>query len=108
VLVVAPYNAQVHLIRRVLESRGLDGVEVGTVDKFQGKQAPVVVLSMTASAMSDVPRGVDFLLNRNRLNVAISRGQWLAVIVRSPELTRFMPTSVSSLMQLGAFIGLCE
>ena len=108
VLVVAPYNAQVHLIRRVLESRGLHGVEVGTVDKFQGKQAPVVVLSMTASAMSDVPRGVDFLLNRNRLNVAISRGQWLAVIVRSPELTRFMPTSTSSLMQLGAFIGLCE
>ena len=97
-----------HLIRRVLESRGLHGVEVGTVDKFQGKQAPVVIMSMTASAMSDVPRGVDFLLNRNRLNVAISRGQWLAVIVRSPELTRFMPTSTASLLQLGAFIGLCE
>lgn len=108
VLVVAPYNAQVHLIRRVLESRGLRGVDVGTVDKFQGRQAPVVVLSMTASAISDVPRGVDFLLNRNRINVAISRGQWLAVIVRSPELTRFMPTSTPSLMQLGAFIGLCE
>ena len=108
VLVVAPYNAQVHLIRRTLEDHGLHGVEVGTVDKFQGKQAPVVIVSMTASAMSDVPRGVDFLLNRNRVNVAISRGQWLAVVVRSPELTRFIPTSTRSLEQLGAFIGLCE
>jgi len=108
VLVVAPYNAQVHLIRRTLEARGLHEVAVGTVDKFQGKEAPVVIMSMTASAMSDVPRGVDFLLNRNRINVAISRGKWLAIVVRSRELTHFMPTSTRSLEQLGAFIGLCE
>ena len=88
VLVLAPYNAQVALVRRRLAAAGLDGVRVGTVDKFQGAQAPLVFISMTASSIDDVPRGMSFLLNRNRLNVAVSRAQYAAVIVRSETLDR--------------------
>jgi hypothetical protein len=84
-LVVAAYNAQVHLIRKALEQDGLTDVRVGTVDKFQGQEAPVVLVSMACSAVSEAPRGAEFLLNRNRINVAVSRGQWRAVIIRSPS-----------------------
>lgn len=106
VLVVAAYNAQVQLIRHALAQAGLDGVRVGTVDKFQGQEAPVVLVSMACSAVAEAPRGAEFLLNRNRINVAVSRGQWRAVIVRSPELTSYMPRKPEVLEQLGAFIGL--
>ncbi|MDQ0635237.1 putative RecB family nuclease [Arthrobacter pascens] len=106
ILVVAAYNAQVQLIRQALGRAGLDGVRVGTVDKFQGQQAPVVLVSMACSAVAEAPRGADFLLNRNRINVAVSRGQWRAVLVRSPELTNYMPAKPAALEELGAFIGL--
>lgn len=105
-LVVAPYNAQVNLIQNHLENAGLGDVRVGTVDKFQGQEAPVAIMSMTASSKDDVPRGLDFVLNRNRVNVAISRAQWQAIVVRSPSLTRFWPSSVETLLDLGAFLGL--
>ena len=108
VIVVAPYNSQVHLIARVLDAAGLGDVRVGTVDKFQGRQAAVVIVSMTASAIDDVPRGMGFLLSRNRLNVAVSRGQWLAVLIRSRALTDYLPTTPQALEELGAFLGLCE
>jgi predicted RecB family nuclease len=80
--VVAAYNAQVALLRSKLPA----GVEVGTVDKFQGQEAKVVFYSMASSSGEDVPRGLDFLLSRNRLNVAISRAQCLAYLVCSPGL----------------------
>jgi uncharacterized protein len=105
-LVVAAYNAQVHLIRRHLAEAGLPEVRVGTVDKFQGQEAPVVLVSMACSAVSEAPRGAEFLLNRNRINVAVSRGQWRAVIIRSPDLTSYMPHKPAALEELGAFIGL--
>ncbi|EUA13254.1 AAA domain protein [Mycobacterium kansasii 732] len=105
-LVLAPYNAQVGLLRRRLKSAGLDGIRVGTVDKFQGGQAPVVFISMTASSADDVPRGISFLLNRNRLNVAISRAQYAAVVVRSELLTQYLPTTPAGLIDLGAFLAL--
>ncbi|MGO9510541.1 MAG: AAA domain-containing protein, partial [Mycobacterium sp.] len=108
VLVLAPYNAQVGLVRRQLASAGLDGVRVGTVDKFQGAQAPVVFISMTASSAEEVPRGISFLLNRNRLNVAISRAQYAAVIVRSELLTEYLPATPNGLVDLGAFLALTE
>ncbi|WP_028047600.1 bifunctional RecB family nuclease/DEAD/DEAH box helicase [Cellulomonas sp. URHE0023] len=108
VLVVAAYNAQVWTIRRALEDAGLTEVRVGTVDKFQGQQAPVVIVSMAASSPEDVPRGMEFLLNRNRINVAVSRGQWCAIIVRAPGLTDYLPNSPARLEELGAFIGLCD
>ena len=106
ILVVAAYNAQVQLIRHALQGAGLDGVRVGTVDKFQGQEAPVVLVSMACSAVAEAPRGAEFLLNRNRINVAVSRGQWRAVILRSPELTNYMPRKPEVLEELGAFIGL--
>jgi uncharacterized protein len=108
VLVLAPYNAQVALLRRRLAAAGLDGVRVGTVDKFQGGQAPVVFISMTVSSMDVVPRGISFLLNRNRLNVAVSRAQFAAVIVRSPSLTEYLPATPAGLIDLGAFLALTQ
>ncbi|MHC6593175.1 TM0106 family RecB-like putative nuclease [Arthrobacter sp. C152] len=105
-LVVAAYNAQVHLVRKALAEAGLPDVRVGTVDKFQGQEAPVVIVSMACSAVAEAPRGAEFLLNRNRINVAVSRGQWRAVIIRSPELTSYMPHKPGALEELGAFIGL--
>jgi hypothetical protein len=108
VVVVAAYNAQVWTIRRALDEAGLEGARVGTVDKFQGQQAPVVIVSTAASSADDVPRGMEFLLNRNRVNVAVSRGQWCAIIVRSTGLTDYLPARPEGLEELGAFIGLCE
>lgn len=105
VLVVAPYNAQVLTLGAHLERAGLDDVLVGTVDRLQGRQAPVVFVSMTASGLEDIPRGMPFLLNRNRLNVAISRAQYRAVIVRSPGLTDYLPGTPQGLVDLGAFLG---
>jgi hypothetical protein len=108
ILVVAPYNAQVALIREALDSARLRGVRVGTVDKFQGQEAPIAIVSMTASSHGDVPRGMGFLLSRNRVNVAVSRAQWRAVLIRSTALTAYMPSSAQGVLELGAFIGLCE
>ncbi|MBN4926773.1 TM0106 family RecB-like putative nuclease [Hoyosella rhizosphaerae] len=108
VIVVAPYNAQVETIAATLKAAGLAEVMVGTVDKFQGRQAAVAIVSMTASAVEDVPRGMGFLMSRNRLNVAVSRGQWLAIVVRSHALTDFMPTTPEGLEELGAFLALCD
>ncbi len=83
VLVIAPYNAQVAALRHRLPAN----VAVGTVDKFQGKEAPVVIFSMTTSSGDDAPRGLEFLYSLNRLNVATSRAQALVILVASPELT---------------------
>ncbi len=108
VMVVTPYNAQVVLLRQRLGAAGLAEVRVGTVDKFQGQQAPVVFVSMVASSIDDVPHGISFLLNRNRLNVAISRAKYAAVIVRSEALTEYLPSSPKGLLELGAFLSLTE
>ena len=82
VLVLAPYNVQVGLIR----ARVPEGVRVGTVDKLQGQEAAVVVYSTTTSTADDIPRGLDFLYSPNRFNVAVSRARALCVLVGSPEL----------------------
>ncbi len=108
VLVVTPYNAQVVLLRSLLDDAGLHEVQAGTVDKFQGRQAPVVFISMVASSIDDVPRGISFLLNRNRLNVAISRAKYAAVIVRSRMLTEYLPSTPAGLVELGAFLSICD
>ncbi len=84
ILVVAPYNAQVRRLIEVLPA----GTRVGTVDKFQGQEAPVVIYSMATSSIDDAPRGMDFLFSLNRLNVACSRAQGLVVLVCSPELLK--------------------
>jgi hypothetical protein len=81
-MVVAPYNAQVRLLRERLPAP----VDVGTVDKFQGRESTAVFYSMASSSGEDVPRGLDFLMSRNRLNVAVSRAQCLAYVACSPRL----------------------
>jgi uncharacterized protein len=82
ILVVAPYNMQVNLLKSVLPEKA----RVGTVDKFQGQQAEVVIVSMTTSSQEYLPRHIDFLFSKNRLNVALSRARCLAVVVANPEL----------------------
>jgi superfamily I DNA and/or RNA helicase len=80
-MIVAPYNAQVTAL-----AERLPGLRIGTVDKFQGQQAPVVIVSLTTSAPEDAPRGMDFLYSANRLNVATSRAKALCILVGSPRL----------------------
>ena len=82
ILVVAPYNMQVNLLKQTLP----DGARVGTVDKFQGQEAEVVIVSMATSSGEDLPRFIEFLYRKNRLNVALSRARCLALLVASPEL----------------------
>jgi predicted RecB family nuclease len=107
-IVVAAYNAQVRMLKRVLRENGLDEVQVGTVDKFQGREAAISIVSMATSSDEDLPRGIDFLLSPNRLNVAVSRAQWAAYLVHSPSLRRLTPTSVPGLVNLGGFLGLLD
>ncbi|WP_369798203.1 AAA domain-containing protein [Methylobacter sp. BBA5.1] len=93
ILVVAPYNMQVNL----LKDRLGDQIAIGTIDKFQGQEAPVVIISMAVSDVEESSRGLDFLFDINRLNVAVSRAQALAIIVANPGLER---CRVSSLEQM--------
>ncbi|MEJ2858476.1 MULTISPECIES: TM0106 family RecB-like putative nuclease [unclassified Saccharothrix] len=106
ILVVAPYNMQVRLVRRELEKHGYPEVRVGTVDKFQGQEAPVVITTMTSSAAVDLPRGLDFLLSRNRINVALSRAQAAAIVVASPRLVEADIRGVDQLRLVSGMIGL--
>ncbi len=86
-MVVAPYNDQVRLLRRTLDAdHRTHGVRVGTVDKFQGQEAPVVFFTMTTSTAAEMPRDPRFLFSRNRLNVALSRARCLAYVVCTDEL----------------------
>jgi len=82
ILVVSPYNMQVELLKRTLP----DGARVGTVDKFQGQEAAVVLISMATSSGEDLPRNIEFLYSRNRLNVAVSRARCLSVVFANPRL----------------------
>jgi uncharacterized protein len=81
ILIIAPYNAQVF----DLKDR-IPGARIGTVDKFQGQEAPIVIYSMTTSTHADAPRGMNFLYSLNRLNVATSRAKCLSILVCSPAL----------------------
>ena len=93
ILVVAPFNHQVNELKKHIGSRA----RVGTVDLFQGQEAPIVIVSMAASQAVDSPRGVDFLLNINRLNVAISRAQALAVVVHAESLLEGTPDKIEDI-----------
>ena len=81
ILIVAPYNAQISALKKALP-----GIKIGTVDKFQGQEAPVVIFSMTSSSPEDAPRGLSFLYNPNRLNVATSRARCAVILVANPRL----------------------
>ncbi|TIM31593.1 MAG: TM0106 family RecB-like putative nuclease [Mesorhizobium sp.] len=81
ILIITPYNAQVFEIQQRLPT-----AHVGTVDKFQGQEAPIAIYSMATSSYADAPRGMEFLYSANRFNVAVSRAKCLAVLVASPEI----------------------
>jgi hypothetical protein len=100
ILVVSPYNMQVELLKRALP----EGARVGTVDKFQGQEAPVVLISMATSSGDDLPRNIEFLYSRNRLNVAISRAKCLAIIYANPRL---LEIPCSTIEQMELVDGLC-
>jgi uncharacterized protein len=100
IIVVAPYNAQVNALRAALP----DGVRVGTVDKFQGKEAAVCLVSMTASSIEEIPRGMEFLMSPNRINVAVSRAKALALIFGSQQLRE---ASCSTIEQMRLVNTLC-
>jgi uncharacterized protein len=90
IMVVTPYNAQVRCLTEHLPT----GVRIGTVDKFQGQEAQIVFFSLATSSGAEVPRNVEFLYSRNRLNVAVSRARCLAVLVCSPRLLELRPRTV--------------
>ncbi|MBI2203600.1 MAG: TM0106 family RecB-like putative nuclease [Candidatus Rokubacteria bacterium] len=107
-MVVAPYNAQVRRLRAALTAAGLDGVPVGTVDKFQGREAPVVFYSMATSSAASVPRSLEFLFSRNRLNVAVSRAQCVAHVVASPRLLESRARTIEQMRLINALCRFVE
>ena len=109
IIVVAAYNAQVECVTQTLRQAGYGGVRVGTVDRFQGQEAVIAVVTLAASSPADVPRGLEFLLMRNRLNVAISRAQWAAHLISSTALGGTgLPTSSAELTALSGYLFLTE
>jgi predicted RecB family nuclease len=101
-IVVAPYNAHVRCLRQYIAD---ERIRIGTVDKFQGQQAAVVFFSMASSSGEDVPRGLDFLFSRNRLNVAVSRAKCLSYVVASPRL---LEVSCRTIEQMRLANALCR
>ncbi|GAB3798760.1 TM0106 family RecB-like putative nuclease [Humibacter antri] len=108
VIVVTPYNAQLALVHAALTNAGHAAVRVGTVDKFQGREAVVAIVSLAASSAEYAPRGLGFLIMKNRLNVAISRAKWAAYLIYSPLLTEHLPHRPEGVAELSAFITLTE
>lgn len=111
ILIVTPFNAQRKKIEALLHAAGYGGVRVGTVDKFQGQEAPVVFYSMATSSGDDLPRNMEFLFAKNRFNVAISRAQCMSVLVCSPRLLdiRCSRTEQIALVNvLCEYVELCE
>ncbi|HEV8252561.1 MAG TPA: TM0106 family RecB-like putative nuclease [Candidatus Limnocylindria bacterium] len=104
IVVVAPYNAQVGAIQRLLPPQA----RVGTVDKFQGQEAPVSIYSMAASSGEEAPRGMDFLYSAHRLNVATSRARCIALVVASPDLPRVGARTVQQMRLANALCRFVE
>ena len=111
-MVVAPYNAQVREIKSQLVDAQIEGINkdtvkrmVGTVDKFQGREAPVVLYSLTTSRQELIPKGrkTDFLFSPNRLNVAISRAQCLTFLIGTEELIDTRAISIDEMKALNHF-----
>src|SRR4029079_2201428 len=108
IIIVAPYNAQVAEIGRVVKERTGVEANVGTVDRFQGREGAVAIYSMTTSTPEDAPRGMEFLYSGNRLNVAVSRARALAVVVANPELFHVACHTLEQMRMLNAFCRLLE
>jgi len=104
IIVVAPYNAQVNALQDALPA----GIRVGTVDKFQGQEAPVCLVSMTASSVEETPRGMDFLFSLNRINVAVSRAKGLALVFGAPRLREAKCNTVEQMRLVNTLCALPE
>ena len=91
-----------------LQKRIGNKARIGTVDKFQGQEAPVAIHSLTASDGESAPRGIDFLLDPNRLNVATSRAQCLSIVVGSPELATGISNSIANVRRLNRLCRLMQ
>lgn len=104
ILIVAPYNAQVGALQRLLPAEA----RVGTVDKFQGQEAPISIYSLTTSSPELAPRGMDFLYSRHRLNVATSRARGVAVVVAAPDLFRVRARTPAQMRLANAFCRFAE
>ncbi|MFC3175007.1 TM0106 family RecB-like putative nuclease [Novosphingobium bradum] len=104
VLIVAPFNMQVNALKAALPA----AARVGTVDKFQGQEAEVVIVSMTTSTPDDLPRHVDFFYSKNRLNVAISRARTLALVLANPKLLELDAKSVDHLRLVNTLAWVAE
>lgn len=104
IIVVAPYNAQVNALRDALP----EGIRVGTVDKFQGQEAPVCLVSMTASSVEETPRGMDFLFSPSRINVAVSRAKGLALVFGAPRLREAKCETVEQMRMVNTLCALPE
>jgi uncharacterized protein len=104
ILITAPYNMQVNRLQKRIGNKA----RIGTVDKFQGQEAPVAIHSLTASDGDSAPRGLDFLLDPNRVNVAISRAQCLSIVVGSPELATGISTSIANVQRLSQLCTLMQ
>jgi uncharacterized protein len=103
IIVVTPYNAQQVMVEEALAAADIRGVRVGTVDRFQGQEAVVAIVSLAASSGREAPRGLEFLLLQNRLNVAISRAQHTAYLLYSPGLLDDLPRTPEGVARLSAF-----
>lgn len=99
ILFVAPYNHQVNKLKAALGEQA----KVGSVDKFQGQEAPIVFLSMCASNADESPRGLNFLFDKNRINVAVSIAQCMAVVVYSPALLKTVPNTIEQIALMNLF-----
>jgi uncharacterized protein len=106
ILIVAPFNAQVNAIRKALDQAGHEKVAVGTVDKFQGQEGLVVIYSFASSSSQDAPRGLGFLLERNRMNVAISRAKSVCYLVYSTNLPKAVFSSLEDVRGISRLAGL--
>jgi superfamily I DNA and/or RNA helicase len=108
IVVVAPYNAHVATIQATVERHLGRAARVGTVDRFQGQEAPVAIYSMAASSADDAPRGMDFLYDGHRLNVAVSRAMGLAIVIASPDLLLVAPRGPDQMRKVNALCRLIE
>ena len=108
ILVVTPYHAQVARIRTLLSRARIEDVLVDTPERFAGREAAVVLISMTTSSPGDAPHGIHTLLSRHWLTTAISRAMWAAIIVHSPLLTEYLPETPDQLTDLAAFLELAR
>ena len=104
IIVVAPYNAQVNALRDALP----DGIRVGTVDKFQGQEAPVCLVSMTASSAEETSRGMEFLFSLNRINVAVSRAKGLSLVFGAPRLREAKCDTIAQMRLVNTLCGLSD